>query len=83
MPRNKTEDLKNHLFQVLEELNNPEKGTDFNKTIQKAKAVASIGTVINNTYKNEIDVIKLVDKFGLKKSDFPMLNAPEEKEQKS
>lgn len=78
MPRNKTEDLKNHLFQVLEELNDSE-NKDLNGTIEKAKAVASIGQVINATYKNEIDILKLIDRLGMKLADFPMLNVPEPK----
>lgn len=64
MAQNKTEDLKNHLFQILEELNNPEDGQDMSKTIEKGKALAAIAGRINETIKLELQAIELADSLG-------------------
>jgi hypothetical protein len=53
--KNKISDLRNHLFQVLEELNDP----DSNYDIAKAKAVADVAQVIINSAKIENDFIRI------------------------
>ena len=53
--KNKISDLRNHLFQVLEELNDP----DSNYDIAKAKAIADVAQVIINSAKIENDFIKI------------------------
>jgi len=54
MPRNKIEDLRNHLFAALEQLQDEEKPLE----IDRAKAIADIAQVIVNSAKIEVDFIK-------------------------
>ena len=59
MARNKINDLRDHLFAALERLDNDELTQDeLNKEIEKAQAVAQIGTVIINSAKIEVDYVK-------------------------
>lgn len=64
--KNKTTDLKNHCFLMLEELTNPENNDPekVKETLAKAKAVASIATTINNTIKNELEAMKMAIDLG-------------------
>lgn len=48
-----TKDLRDHLFSQIERLNDPT--LDLGKELEKAKALASIGNVIVNSVKIEID----------------------------
>ena len=50
MPRNKIEDLRNHLFETLEALKDETAPMD----IERAKAVASVGQVIVNSAMAEV-----------------------------
>lgn len=61
MPRNKTEDLRNHLFAALEALADPE---DSAVAIERAKATAMIAREINASAKNEISYLNLMAKHG-------------------
>lgn len=54
MPRNKIEDLRNHLFATLEGLTDEDKPMDINR----AKAVADVAQVIVNSAKVEVDFIR-------------------------
>jgi hypothetical protein len=54
MARNKIEDLRDHLFEIIEML----KENDME--IDKAKAIADIAQVIVNSAKVEVDFIKVV-----------------------
>jgi len=54
--KNKISDLRNHLFSVLEELNDPDSTYD----IAKAKVVADVAQVIINSAKIENDYIKII-----------------------
>jgi hypothetical protein len=47
MAKNKIQDLRDHLFEVIEELKDPES----KMSIEKAKAVADVAQVIVNTAK--------------------------------
>ncbi len=59
--KNKVEDLRNHLFEQLERLNDDElKGEELKKELQRAKAISQIGSVIVNSAKVEVDYIKLI-----------------------
>jgi hypothetical protein len=58
MAKNKLSDLRDHLFETLEQL----KDKDSGMTIEKAKAVADISQVIINTSKLEIEAVKIIDK---------------------
>jgi hypothetical protein len=54
MARNKIEDLRDHLFEIIEML----KENDIE--LDKAKAIADIAQVIVNSAKVEVDFIKVV-----------------------
>lgn len=69
MPKNHLEDLKNHLFQVMEEINNPEKESDVAKALEKGKIIASLAAQANNTFKIQLDAVKLADAIGSKAND--------------
>jgi hypothetical protein len=54
MARNKIEDLRDHLFEIIEMLKEGDMELD------KAKAIADIAQVIVNSAKVEVDFIKVV-----------------------
>jgi hypothetical protein len=54
MARNKIEDLRDHLFEIIEMLKENDMELD------KAKAIADIAQVIVNSAKVEVDFIKIV-----------------------
>jgi hypothetical protein len=58
MPRNKIEDLRNHLFATLEALQDEENPME----IDRAKAIADIANVIVNSAKVEVDFLKVTGK---------------------
>jgi hypothetical protein len=59
MARNKINDLRDHLFSALERLDNDELTMEeLNKEIEKAQAVAQIGSVIIQSAKIEVDYLK-------------------------
>lgn len=77
MTQNKTKDLKNHCFAMMEELINPENDNagpeKMKELIERAKAVANLGNTINNTLKIELTAINLANKHGLTPQDFKMI----------
>jgi hypothetical protein len=54
--RNKIEDLRNHLFEQLERLNDEDCNVE--QEVEKAKAMAAIGAVIVDSAKAEISFIR-------------------------
>ncbi len=64
MPRNKIEDLRNHLFATLEALQDENKPMD----IDRAMAIKDVAQVIVNSAKVEVDFIRA--KGGDKESAF-------------
>ena len=59
MARNKINDLRDHLFASLERLDNDELTPEqLNAEINKAEAIAQIGSVIIQSAKVEIDFLK-------------------------
>ena len=54
MPKNKIEDLRNHLFATLEALQDEENPMD----IERAKTISDVAQVIVNSAKIEVDYIK-------------------------
>jgi hypothetical protein len=54
MPKNKIEDLRNHLFATLEALQDDENPMDINR----AKTIADVAQVIVNSAKIEVDFIR-------------------------
>jgi hypothetical protein len=60
MPRNKIEDLRNHLFATLEALTDPDNPMD----LERAKAVAEVAQVVINSAKVEVDYMRLTGNNG-------------------
>lgn len=63
MPRNKITDLRNHLFEAIENLLDPDSSMD----VEKAQTIAQLGQVIVNSAKVELQFSKMV---GSTSSDF-------------
>lgn len=59
MPKNKIEDLRNHLFAALESLNDPDDPMD----LDRAKAIADVAQVIVNSAKIEVDYIRITGNY--------------------
>jgi hypothetical protein len=55
MPKNKIDDLRNHLFETLEALKDDEKPMD----LARAKAVAEVAKVLVESAKVEVDFLKV------------------------
>lgn len=62
--KNKIEDLRNHLFAALEALADQDNPMD----IERAKAIAEVGSVIVQSAKVEVDLLKALDKGNIKLS---------------
>jgi hypothetical protein len=62
MPRNKLEDLRNHLFEQLERLTDDE--LDLDKEVQRADAMCKIGNVLVQSAKAEIDFLRMIGTEG-------------------
>jgi hypothetical protein len=65
MARNKINDLRNHLFEVIEMLKDEEANS---MTIEKAETIAQVAQVIINTGKLETDYIKATD--GVRRTNY-------------
>jgi hypothetical protein len=57
MPKNKLEDLRNHLFETIERLKDKDDPMD----VERAKAVASVAGVILDSAKVEIGFMRVTD----------------------
>lgn len=55
MPRNKIDDLRNHLFATLEALQDPENPME----LERAKTIADVAQVIVNSAKVEVDFVRV------------------------
>lgn len=64
MPKNKINDLRNHLFETLEALKDPEKPME----LDRARAVADVARVIVESAKVEVDFLKVTG--GTRSTDF-------------
>ena len=65
MARNKINDLRNHLFEVIEMLKDDEPNS---MTIEKAETIAQVAQVIINTGKLETDYIRATD--GIRRTTY-------------
>ena len=65
MARNKINDLRNHLFEVIEMLKDDEANS---MTIEKAETIAQVAQVIINTGKLETDYIRATD--GVRRTNY-------------
>jgi hypothetical protein len=55
--KNTAGQLRDHLFKQMERLNDP--NADLNKELNRATALAKVGTVIVNSAKQELDMMRL------------------------
>lgn len=55
MPRNKIEDLRNHLFSALESLSDETNPMD----LERAQTIANVGQVLVNSIKVENDYLRI------------------------
>jgi hypothetical protein len=65
MARNKINDLRNHLFEVIEMLKDDDQNS---MTIEKAKAIVNVSQAIINTAKIEVDYIRATD--GVRRTNY-------------
>lgn len=72
MAKNTIADLRDHLFETLEMLKDPDKPMD----IERARAVADVSQAIINTAKVEIDLVRAVS--GSAPGSRKFFNMPEE-----
>ena len=56
MAKNKINDLRDHLFETLEALKDPEKPMD----LERAKVISEVAQTIINSAKVEVDLVKAV-----------------------
>lgn len=54
MPKNKITDLRDHLFETLEALKDPDQPMD----IERAKAIADVARVVVDSAKVEVDFVR-------------------------
>lgn len=77
MARNKISDLRDHLFAALERIDNDELTSEqIDLEVEKAKAIASIGSVLINSAKVEIDFIKATGRIDTDSELFKSINDP-------
>lgn len=72
--RNTLADLKNHLFEQIERLNDDDLvGDKLNQEIERSKAMSQVATQIVNGAKITVDAMKLVKNGHLEKEDVSRL----------
>ena len=64
MPKNKIGDLRNHLFETIEALKDPDRPME----IERAKAISDVAQTIINSAKLEVDLVRAVG--GMPGTDF-------------
>jgi hypothetical protein len=77
MARNKISDLRDHLFETIEQLNDPDKPME----IARAKAIAGVAQTIINSAKVEVDMAKALNASRVGSAGFFGL-PPEEQERR-
>lgn len=55
--KSEAKQLRDHLFRQMEKLSDPT--ADLEKEVKRADALAKMGTVIVNSHKQEVDMMKL------------------------
>jgi hypothetical protein len=79
MARNKINDLRDHLFAALERIDNDDLTTEqIDAEINKAQAIAQIGSVIIQSAKVEIDFLKAMGKSGTETELFKDIDQPKQ-----
>ena len=61
MPRNKIENLRNNLFEVMERLMDDD---DEKMTAERAQAISDVAKQINDSAKHEISFMKIAQRAG-------------------
>lgn len=79
MARNKISDLRDHLFAALERIDNDDLTAEqIHQEVNKAKAIASIGSVLINSAKVEMEYIKATGKLDTASELFKSINDPKQ-----
>ena len=76
--KNNLSDLNNHLFAMLEDLENDDLEKDpelLEKTLKKAKAMCSVSSQILKVANVQVQAIKTMENCGLVNNDMPALLA--------
>jgi hypothetical protein len=76
--KNNLADLNNHLFAMLEELEDDDLEKDpqqLEKTLKKARAISSVSSQILKVANTQIQAIKTMENCGLVNKDMPALLA--------
>lgn len=69
--KNKIEDVRNHMFQALERLNDDNlKGEELEAEIRRSQSIAEVGKVIVDSAKTEVMYMKLVGRNPEKATGF-------------
>jgi len=74
--KNNLSDLNNHLFSMLEELDDEEKMMDdevLERTIKKSKAVCSVSGQILHVASLQLSALKVAESCGYRNEDMPAL----------
>jgi len=74
--KNNLSDLNNHLFSMLEELDDEEKMMDdevLERTIKKSKAVCSVSGQILHVASLQLSALKVAESCGYRNEDMPTL----------
>jgi len=80
MPRNKLEDLNNHLFEQLERLNDEDISSEqLEKEMRRAEAMAKIADQIVKNGHLALRACEFSSEYGLKTTMPEMLTAPAER----
>ena len=76
MARNKISDLRDHLFEMIENIKDAKKPEDVDREIAKAKAISDVAEVIIDSAKVEVQYLEMA---GFTKSDSEFLKPINEK----
>jgi len=77
MAHNKLSDLRDHMFAALERLSDESiSDEEIKNEVDKAKAIAGIGSVIINSAKLEIDYLKATGKIDTQSDIFKSVISP-------
>jgi hypothetical protein len=73
MAKNKITDLRDHLFETLEALKDPDKPMD----LERARVISAVAQTIINTAKVEVDLVRAIS--GNAPASASFFNLPEER----
>lgn len=79
--QNEAAELRTHLFQQMERLSDP--ANDLDKEIKRAEAISKVATVIVNSHKQEVDMVKAAAFGNMKRSGDKKAALPEPKKMRN